>query len=198
MQDLLNRIKSKFNIEDVNQKTDKQVFFNARQIDTESVIMYLKEYEGYTYLLLISAVDYIEENEFQLTYILRNIKNHTDVAVNIRIDRETASQVSINELWAGAKVYEREIRELFGIDFPGCPRVEEPFVLESWDQMPPFRRDFDTKKYSEETYFQRPGRSTNDPTKTMEDKMYSNDALVKDKIKKMYRNTLPKEQRGEK
>jgi hypothetical protein len=34
------------------------------------------------------------------------------------------------------------------------------------------RREFDTKKYSEETFFARPGRSTNDPEDTMRKKLY--------------------------
>jgi NADH-quinone oxidoreductase subunit C len=34
------------------------------------------------------------------------------------------------------------------------------------------RREFDTKKYSEETYFPRPGRKTNDPAEHMKKKLY--------------------------
>ncbi|WP_416208189.1 NADH-quinone oxidoreductase subunit C [Halomonas sp.] len=34
---------------------------------------------------------------------------------------------------------QRELKEMFGIDFPGSPRVDEPFVLESWDDIPPMR-----------------------------------------------------------
>jgi len=37
------------------------------------------------------------------------------------------------------------------------------------------RRDFDTKKYSEETYFPRPGRKTHDPKTYMKEKLYPND-----------------------
>lgn len=198
MQEIIDRLKTKFDISQVNQQTARQIFLSINKKDTESVIMYLKEYEAYSYLIMISAIDYIEVNEFQITYILRNIKTHTDIGINVRIDRENPEQVTINELWAGAKVFEREIKELFGIDFPGCPRVNESFLLEGWDEMPPFRRDFDTKKYSEETFFPRGGRSTNDPTEIMEKEIYANDANVKEKISKMYRSTLPKEQRGEK
>jgi NADH-quinone oxidoreductase subunit C len=45
-------------------------------------------------------------------------------------------------------------------------------MLEGWDDIPPMRREFDTKKYSEETYFPRPGRETKDPAEHMKKKLY--------------------------
>ena len=65
-----------------------------------------------------------------------------------------------------------EIKEMYGIDFPGSPRVDDSFLLEGWDDIPPMRRDFDTVKYSEETYFPREGRTTNDPGTYMKEKLY--------------------------
>jgi len=82
---------------------------------------------------------------------------------------------SAHHLWKNMQTYQRELKEMFGIDFPGCPRVDEDFILEGWDDMPPYRRDFDTKKYSTDTYFPRPGRGSNDPAEYMKKKMYPND-----------------------
>ena len=81
---------------------------------------------------------------------------------------------SIHKLWSHAWQYQRELHELFGIDFPDSPRVHESFVLEGWEEIPPMRRDFDTLEYSERTYYKRPGRSTNDPQKYMKEKLYKN------------------------
>jgi len=64
------------------------------------------------------------------------------------------------------------LREMFGIDFPDSPRVNEDFILEGWRDIPPYRRDFDTKAFSDKFYKQRPGRKTNDPEKYMKDKLY--------------------------
>ena len=61
---------------------------------------------------------------------------------------------------------------MYGIDFPGSPRVDESFILEGWDDIPPMRREFDTKKYSEEIFFPREGRETNDPEEYMKKKLY--------------------------
>ena len=51
------------------------------------------------------------------------------------------------------------------------PTADE-FILEGWQDMPPYRRDFDMLAYVEETYRERPGRVTYDPTKYMKEQLY--------------------------
>jgi NADH-quinone oxidoreductase subunit C len=187
MNELIERLRSKFNARDMHKNKTGHVFLTVEKKDIEGCVLYLKEFEGYGHLNFISAVDWIEKDMLELVYHLHNFAHRTDVSIKTFIDRKTPSMVSINNLWAGAKVYEREIREMFGIDFPGCPRVEEPFALEGWKGMPPMRKEFDTKKYSEETYFPRPGRYTKDNVAHMEEKMYSVEAEVKKGIAKTVR-----------
>jgi len=82
---------------------------------------------------------------------------------------------SAHHLWEQVATYQREIKEMFGINFPGSPRVDESFLLEGWDDVPPMRREFDTKEYSEKTFFPRPGRESNDPATYMKSKLYPNE-----------------------
>ncbi len=128
---------------------------------------WLKRSAGYTHLVLLTAVDWLEENVFQLTYILNNPSERRDLALRTMIPRESPVMESIHALWAQAATYQRELKEMFGIDFPGSPRIDESFILEGWHDIPPYRRDFDTRKYSEETYFPRPGRTSHDPREHM-------------------------------
>lgn len=136
------------------------------------LIIDLRDRFGFTHLVFLTAVDYIEEDKFLLTYMLHNYDKHMDIGVQVPIGRDNSSMESIHDLWAQAGTYQRELKEMFGIDFPGSPRVDEPFILEGWDDVPPMRREFDTKQYSENTYFPRPGRSTNDPAEYMRRKLY--------------------------
>jgi NADH-quinone oxidoreductase subunit C len=187
MKEMIERLQSKFNIKNINEQKANQVFLTAEKKDLESVVLYMKEFEKYDQLTMISCVDYIEDSKFQLTYLLRNYDKNTDACIRVLIERENPSMTSINELWAAARVYERELKEMFGIDFPGCPGVDKPFVLEGWDTIPPMRKDFDTKKYSEETYFPREGRSKVDPTEHMAEKMYTVEEEIKRSITKEFR-----------
>jgi NADH-quinone oxidoreductase subunit C len=61
---------------------------------------------------------------------------------------------------------------MYGINFPNSPRVNESFLLEGWEGIPPMRREFDTKKYSEETFFPRPRQEGKDPQTHMKQKLY--------------------------
>jgi NADH-quinone oxidoreductase subunit C len=97
------------------------------------------------------------------------------LGVHVDIDRDNAEMTSMHTLWAQVWTYQRELREMYGINFPGSPDVDKPFILEGWEEIPPYRRDFDTKEYSEKTYFPRPGRETHDPAEYMKKKLYPNE-----------------------
>ena len=104
--------------------------------------------------------------------MLYNYKDNINLGVRVELDRNNPTMTTMHHLWAQMATYQRELKEMFGIDFPDSPRLDEPFILEGWDNIPPMRRDFDTKKYSEETYFPRPGRKTHDPAEYMKQKLY--------------------------
>jgi NADH-quinone oxidoreductase subunit C len=157
-----------------------------------SAVTWLRDHAGYRHLVLLSVVDRIERGLFQLTYILHSYDSNTDIGVRVEIDRREPVMESIHHLWAGAQVYQRELKEMFGIDFPGSPRVDEPLILEGWNGIPPMRRDFDTKKYSLETYFPRGGRSTADPSERMANERYPREELIKRAIKKLVRGNREK------
>lgn len=118
---------------------------------------------GMKVLQLISAVDRIEEDVFQLTWILESSNDRSILMVSADYPREDCSVPSLGEVWPAAVAFERELREMFGIVFPGNSRQEEDFLLEGWREIPPMRRDFDTLEYSIRTFGQRRERNHTDP-----------------------------------
>ena len=131
--------------------------------DVVAALEWLKRHGGYIHLTHFSVVDWIEENQFQLVYLVTDPDAHHTLMVSARIDREAAKAETIHTLWPEAVTYEQEFNEMYGIDFPDSPRQGVEFLLEGWTAMPPMRRDFDTVKYCEETYDFRPGRHHVDP-----------------------------------
>ena len=115
-----------------------------------SILEFLKE-EGFRQLKAISCVDWIKEGEFELIYHLAPLNSPLHVMVKIRIERKNAETETILKIFENAKVYEREIHELFGIKFKGNPDLS-PLFLENWHDLPPFRKDFDTRKYVKKTF----------------------------------------------
>ncbi|MDP8201556.1 MAG: NADH-quinone oxidoreductase subunit C [Candidatus Tenebribacter burtonii] len=172
MEYLLNKIKKMIKFEASIKQRDDLYFITVKKEQLELILSYLRDNEGFTHLAFLQAVDYLEDNKFQLTYMLYNYDIKVNLGIKVYIDREKAEMVSIHKFWAHSWQYQRELHEMYGINFPGSPRVEESFVLEGWEEIPPMRRDFNTLEYSIKTYYQRPGRSTNDPAKYMKEKMY--------------------------
>ncbi|MGB8143810.1 MAG: NADH-quinone oxidoreductase subunit C [Chromatiaceae bacterium] len=136
-------------------------------------LLHLRDREGFSHLVLLTAVDWLEAGQFQLTYLLCNRAARLDLGLRVRIPRALATMESIHDLWPTAATYQRELREMFGIDFPGSPRLHEDFILEGWHEIPPYRRDFDTLEYARKAFAQRPGRETLDPATHMQQQLYS-------------------------
>jgi NADH-quinone oxidoreductase subunit C len=136
---------------------DRQITVEVDKNRVSSMLLYLKNQMGFIHLNHISCVDWIEEGQFELVYIVWRPEDKTTVLVKTRIDRENPEMENIDTIWDQAHTYEREIREMFGIEFPGLKAPRE-FILEGWEGPPPMRRDFDTRKYAMETYETRPGR----------------------------------------
>jgi NADH-quinone oxidoreductase subunit C len=137
--------------------------------EKEQVLAVLKFFrdKGYAHLSLVSCVDWMEEKEFELVYILtsyfhmeeqkdkcvqksnKNRKLH--IILKTRIPRKKAEFETSIPVFKNAEPYEREIHEFFGIKFKGHPKLI-PLFLEREYKIPPFRKDFDTRKYVEEVF----------------------------------------------
>jgi len=172
MKSTLENIQKQFNITKTDINRDDLAYITIDQDKALALVAYMKESLGMKHLSLMSVVDYIERNVFQITYSLNNPDSNFIIAVRTEIDREKAEMDSAHLLWPTIATYQREIFEMFGINFPGSPGVDESLFLEGWEDKPPYRRDFDTLKYTEETFFPREGRSSNDPKAHMKKEIY--------------------------
>ena len=175
MKDLINKISQAFELKDVVYQRNDLTFATVAKENVISLVTHCRDYEGFSHFVMLSCVDWIEDGVFQLTYVLNNPEKKYDLSLRVMIDREQATMTSAHHLWKQVATYQRELKEMYGIDFPGSPRVDENFILEGWDDTPPMRRDFDTKQYSKDTFFPRERPETNDPKEYMKSKMFPKD-----------------------
>ncbi|MFO7659357.1 MAG: NADH-quinone oxidoreductase subunit C [Candidatus Cloacimonadaceae bacterium] len=174
MKDLFDKLSLQFTLSEFMQQRPNLAFVTVEKPQLVSLITCLRDTYHYTHLVFVTAVDWLENKQFQLTYMLHNYNTHTDFGIRVRLDRDNPVMASIHLLWEQGRVYQRELHEMFGIAFPGSPGVEEPMILEGWQGPPVMRRDFDTKKYSLETYDHR-RRDTKEPETYMKEKLYPED-----------------------
>jgi NADH-quinone oxidoreductase subunit C len=172
MRELYERLSERFPLGELTEQRPNLAFVTVRREQLRALLIHLRDREGFTHLVLLTAVDWIEDDCFQLTYLLGDRERARDLGLRVMLPRATASMESIHDIWPTAATYQRELREMFGIDFPDSPGVDEDFILEGWTEIPPYRRDFDTLAYSNATFAPRPGRETRDPAEHMKEKLY--------------------------
>jgi NADH-quinone oxidoreductase subunit C len=157
-ENIIQRIKANFT--DAVEKNDfdyNRLDFTVKKETIPSILFYLKDEMGFIHLSHISCVDWIEEGELEVVFIVWSPKDKIKVFVRTRIDRDNPVMENVDMIWRQANTYERELREMFGVQFTGLVAPDE-FILEDWQGPPPFRRDFDTAEYAEKTFWHRPGR----------------------------------------
>ena len=138
---------------------DGKIVVTTEKHRVEAILRFLKDAD-FDHLALLSAVDRIEEDCFELCFILTSyLQNNDDLAgsqrghiiLKTRLPREKPRCKTAIGIFPNAEPYEREIHELFGIKFEGHPRLT-PLLLEREYGIPPFRKDFDTRQYVEEVF----------------------------------------------
>lgn len=175
MRKLYENLNALFPLGELTQQRPNLAFVTVPREQLRALLIHLRDQQGYRHLVLLTAVDWLEDEQFQLTYLLHNRENSNDIGLRVMLSREEASMESIHDIWPTAATYQRELREMFGIDFPDSPGVNDDFILEGWNDIPPYRRDFDTLKYAEENFKDRPGRETHDSTQYMKQQLYPDD-----------------------
>jgi NADH-quinone oxidoreductase subunit C len=114
-----------------------------------TVAKYLKK-QGFRRLLTVSAVDWIERGNLEVYFLVHKIDGNLYVKVATEIRRDKPLIPSLSELWPNAAMHERETWEIFGIFFERNG-ILKPLFLEDWNELPPFRKDFDWREYVKKT-----------------------------------------------
>lgn len=159
MELLKKKLLSSFNGLEIDVRGDSRLFINTKKEVIISLLSYIKNL-GYEHLALISCNDWIDSGEFELVYIVSAYmaddnnyqeKEKRNIIIKTKISRKVATFMTIINIFKSAEPYERELHEMFGIIFEGHPRLT-PLMLERDYEIPPFRKDFDTQNYVDNTF----------------------------------------------
>lgn len=94
---------------------------------------------GFEYFSYVTAVDRGEN--FELVYRLNAFNPFRDLVIKSYLPKDQASVDSIVPIFAGANWQEREVFDLFGIDFDGHPNLTRILLPDDW-QGYPLRKDY--------------------------------------------------------
>lgn len=105
------------------------------------IIEYLKEQEGFDYLVDLTAVHYPNrERAFDLVYILYSFSRNERVRVKTLI-AEGQNPQSVTAVHLTADWLERECYDMFGIRFAGHPDLRRILMPDDWRGYP-LRKDY--------------------------------------------------------
>jgi NADH-quinone oxidoreductase subunit C len=149
-EELKKKIELMFEDSHIDIQRKKRLIVTVRKESLSSMLIFLKD-NGFEHLSAISCVDWIEDKEFELIYRVSCFGDGLHVMLKIKISRDNPEFITITPIFKNAQTYEREIWEMFGVNFGGNSRLIQLF-LDRWKGMPPFRKDFDTREYVEETF----------------------------------------------
>ena len=110
-----------------------------------SVCAYLQKTLRYDFLSTITAVDWPERTpRFDVVYQLLSLTHQCVLRLKVRVGQrgeEHPSVPSVTSLWPGANWYEREVYDLFGIEFAGHPDLRRILMPPDWTTHP-LRKDY--------------------------------------------------------
>jgi len=156
----------------------------------------IERYE-YKTLNAITCADWIEEEHFAISYMLTTTDRKHTFMVQTMILRENAHIDSLTYTFKQAEIMERDLHEMYGIDFIGNKNLKE-LSLENWIHTPPLRREFDTLEFVNNNLTFREGREDNVDTKAESKRLRALKKAEKEAAKKAKEEAVAKKLQNEK
>jgi len=148
---MFKQIKSHFATDDVEVKRNDLYKVGVRHERLFELIHMLRDEYDYKTLNAITCTLTTED------------RKHTFM-IQTMINREDAHIKSFSHDFKQAEIMERDLHEMYGIDFQGNKNLKE-LSLENWVHTPPLRREFDTLEFVNNNLTFREGRDDNIDTK---------------------------------
>ena len=106
---------------------------------------FLKDERKFDLLVDVTCVDYLNYRDatdrFGLVYLLANTITNERLTVRVFVNEPDLTVPSMVPLWAGANWLEREVWDMFGIQFEGHPDLRRILMPEEFTAFP-LRKDY--------------------------------------------------------
>jgi NADH-quinone oxidoreductase subunit C len=108
------------------------------------VLAWLKEAPSQRYDLLrdVTAVDYGGGRPLEVVYVLWSVPHRQSLRVKCELPVAELAVPSATPLWQTANWLEREVYDMFGVEFTGHPDLRRILMPENYAEGHPLRKDF--------------------------------------------------------
>jgi len=94
----------------------------------------------FDFLFCLTCVDWLKH--LTMVYHLRSYAHKHELVVKCQLDREKPEIESVAYTWRTAEFHEREVFELFGVNFLNHPDLRKLILPDDWEGYP-LRKDYD-------------------------------------------------------
>ena len=96
---------------------------------------------NFDYLFCQTCVDW--KTHLTMVYHLESTRYRHQVVLKIQLDRNKPEIETLSHIWRTAEFHEREIYELFGVNFLNHPDLRILILPDGWEGKNPLRKDFE-------------------------------------------------------
>jgi NADH-quinone oxidoreductase subunit C len=109
--------------------------------------------DGYTVAMDVTAVDYLEyinrplpdgiaRERFEVVVNLLDMRGRRRLRARVQVPESDPTLPTLFDLHPGTEAFEREVYDMFGIEFTGHPDLSRILMPEDWEGHP-LRKDYD-------------------------------------------------------
>jgi NADH-quinone oxidoreductase subunit C len=106
----------------------------AQQLRNEEALFF-------DYLFCLTCIDW--NMHLTMVYHLSSTKYRHNIVVKIKLDRTNPEIESVSNIWRTADFNEREVYEMFGVNFLNHPDLRLLLLPDGWEGKNPMRKDFE-------------------------------------------------------
>lgn len=106
----------------------------AQQLRNDSLLFF-------DYLFCLTCIDW--KTHLTMVYHLSSTKCRHNIVIKVKLDRNKPDIESVSNIWRTADFHEREVYEMFGVNFLNHPDLRLLILPDGWEGKNPLRKDFE-------------------------------------------------------
>jgi NADH:ubiquinone oxidoreductase subunit C len=116
---------------------------NIEHMDWLSLAKQLRHNESlfFNYLFCLTCIDW--KTHLTMVYHLSSTKFRHNIVIKSKLNRNNPEIETVSHIWRTADFHEREVYEMFGVNFLNHPDLRLLILPDGWEGKNPMRKDFE-------------------------------------------------------
>ncbi len=95
----------------------------------------------FDYLFCLTCIDW--KTHLTMVYHLSSTTHRHNIVIKAKLDRDKPGIETVSHIWRTAEFHEREVYEMFGVQFMNHPDLRLLILPDGWEGKNPLRKDFE-------------------------------------------------------